>query len=319
MTGRTLAEVGEFSLIQALTDGPALPPAVIVGPGDDSAVLRLSGDLVVSTDVMVEDVHFRRAWSGPHDVGRKAVGSATADLEAMGAKPVGVVVALTAPPDTPEEWVLEFGRGVVAECAAAGAGLIGGDLSRGPVISVTVTVMGDLAGKPPVLRSGAHPGDVVAVTGRFGMAAAGLAVLGRGFRSPGAVVRAHRVPEIPYGQGVLARDAGATSMIDCSDGPLADLGHVAAASGVAIDLDSGAFDIDEAQKTVAAAIGGGDPLTFILTGGDDHALMATFPPAGSVPVGWRAVGTVSEPSTAVGVTVNGEPWESETPLGWQHF
>lgn len=317
MAVRTLGEVGEFGLIDALTAGLTMPDAVSVGPGDDCAVFAPRGQVVVSTDAMIEDVHFKRVWSGAGDVGRKAVAAAVADVEAMGARPVGIVVALAAPADTAEDWALEFGRGVRAECERAGAALIGGDLTRGAQIAVTVTAFGDLEGRAPVLRSGARPGDVVAYIGRLGMAAAGLAVLARGFRSPGAVVRAQRVPEPPYGQGVAAQEAGATAMIDCSDGLLADLGHIAAASGVAIDLRADAFDVDEAQKTVAAAIGGGDPLTYILTGGEDHALLATFAP-GTVPAGWTVVGEVTDGAAAV--TVDGAEWDLEEGApGWRHF
>ncbi|TBT83115.1 thiamine-phosphate kinase [Propioniciclava sinopodophylli] len=319
MAARTIADEGEFGLIAAVTSGLTMPDAVTVGPGDDCAVFAPTGQVVVSTDALYEDVHFRKAWSGPHDVGRKAVGSALADVEAMGATPLGVVVALSAPPETPTDWVLEFTKGVREECELAGAALVGGDTTRGPAIGVVVTVFGDLQGRTPLLRSGARPGDVVAYVGRLGMAAAGLAVLGRGFRSPGAVVRAHRVPEVPYGQGRVASQAGATSLIDCSDGPLADLGHVARASGVAIDLDSGSLDVDEAQKTVAAAIGGGDPLNYILTGGDDHALLGTF--AGSdVPQGWTVIGRVLPlgPDAEASVTVDGKVWSGDAG-GWRHF
>ncbi|MDN5570232.1 MAG: thiamine-phosphate kinase [Propionibacteriaceae bacterium] len=320
MAGRTVEELGEFGLIDAITAGLPGSDALRLGPGDDAAVFTPDGDVVVSTDAMIEDVHFKKVWSGPHDVGRKAVGSALADLEAMAARPVGVVVALSCPADTPADWVLEFGKGVREECGLGGAVLMGGDVTRGEKIAVVVTVFGDMGGRPPLLRCGAQPGDVVAAVGRFGMAAAGLAVLTRGFRSPGAVVRAHRVPEVPYGQGRVAADAGATSLIDCSDGPLADLGHVARASGVRIDLDSAAFDIGEAQKTVAAAIGGGDPLTYVLTGGDDHALLGTFAPD-AVPDGWRVIGRVlaSSADEEDAVTVDGTAASAESSPGWRHF
>lgn len=314
---RTLADLGEFGLIDAITDDLALGEDVVVGPGDDCAVFTPRGDVVVSTDAMVEDVHFKRAWSGPTDVGRKAVAAAVADVEAMGARITGVVVSLTAPTDTPADWALGFSNGVRDECERAGASLLGGDITRGPVVIVGVTAFGDLDGHAPVLRSGARPGDVVAFIGRLGMAAAGLAVLNRGFRSPGAVVRAQRVPEVPYGQGRVARNAGATAMLDCSDGPLADLGHIARASSVSIDLRSSAFDVDEAQKTVAAAIGGGDPLNYILTGGEDHALLATFAPD-DVPPGWTVIGTVTELEGEPTVTVDGQVWSADAG-GWRHF
>ena len=127
-----------------------------------------------------------------------------------------------------------------------------------------------------MLRSGARTGDVVAVRGRLGWAAAGLVVLGRGFRSPRVVVEAHRVPSVSYGAGATAADAGATAMIDVSDGLLADLGHVATASGVTIDLDRSTFEVAEPLQAVAAATGT-DPYALVLTGGEDHALAADLP------------------------------------------
>lgn len=314
MAGPTVADAGEFGLIGEIVHGLDLPLSVPVGPGDDCAVFSPRGDVAVSTDAMVEDVHFRRVWSGPHDVGRKAVASAMADVEAMGATPVGVVLSLTVPPALEAAWVAECASGVKEECAACGASLLGGDVTRGEKIALVATVFGDLAGRPPVLRSGARAGDVVAYIGRLGMAAAGLAVLSRGFRSPGAVVKAHRVPEPPYGQGATAAVAGASAMIDCSDGLVADLGHVAEASGVTIEIDTAALEVSEPQRTVAAAIGGGDPLNYLLGGGDDHALLATFAPA-DVPAGWTVIGRVAAGEPAV--LVDGEPWAAEG--GWTHF
>ena len=314
MAGRTVAETSEFDLIGSITAGLPSGPAVRVGPGDDCAVFGADGDVAVSTDTMVENVHFRRSWSGPNDVGRKAVAAAVADLEAMGARPIGLVLALTIPAELEIDWVTAFTAGVREECELSGALLLGGDITRGRDITATATVFGDLQGRPPVTRSGARPGDVVAVCGRLGWAAAGLTVLNRGFRSPRAVVVAHRVPEPPYGQGIVAQRAGASAMIDCSDGLLADLGHVAKASGVAIDVESARLDVAEPQSVVAAAVGGGDPLTFILTGGDDHALIATFAPS-DVPEGWQVIGTVSDGDPTV--TVDGAPWEGGS--GWRHF
>lgn len=309
-----MAEVGEFELIGSITSDLAGGAAVRVGPGDDCAVFSVDGDVAVSTDTMVENVHFRRAWSGPSDVGRKAVASAVADLEAMGARPVGLVMALTVPPELEMAWVTEFSAGVREECANAGVVLLGGDTTRGRDITATATVLGDLQGRDPVTRAGARPGDVVAYRGRLGWAAAGLTVLNRGFRSPRAVVVAHRVPEPPYGQGIVAQRAGASAMIDCSDGLLADLDHLARASGVAIDVDTSALDVAEPQSVVAAAVGGGDPLTFVLTGGDDHALLATFAQS-AVPDGWTVIGRVLDGEPAV--TVDGAAYEQ--PPGWRHF
>ena len=310
----TLGELGEFALIDRITAGLGASGPVVLGVGDDCAVLRLAGDLAVSTDTMVEGVHFRTDWSSASDVGRKAVAACVADAEAMGAAPVGLVVSLAAPATTTVEWADGFAAGVREECANAGVQLVGGDTTSAPQIVITATVMADLGGVPPVKRSGARPGQVLAMVGRLGWAAAGVAVLGRGFRSPRAVVLAHRVPEVPYGQGRLAAEAGATALIDVSDGLLADLGHIARASGVRLAVDTTAFEIAEPQKAVAAAIGRGDPLVFQLTGGDDHALVGSFD-AGNVPDGWRVIGAVHE--GAAEVLVDGTPWTGAE--GWQHF
>ena len=314
-SGQDIGELGEFALIGRITAGLGASGPVVLGVGDDCAVLRLAGDLAVSTDTMVEGVHFRTDWSSANDIGHKAVASCVADAEAMGAVPIGLVISLAAPATTPVEWVDGFAAGVREECEAAGVQLVGGDSTSAAQIVITGTVLADLGGLPPVRRSGARAGQVLAMAGRLGWAAAGVAVLGRGFRSPRAVVLAHRVPEVPYGQGRVAAEAGATALIDVSDGLLADLGHIARASGVTLDVDTSTFEIAEPQKAVAAAIGGGDPLVLQLTGGDDHALVASFD-VGAVPDGWRVIGSVrtGEPE----VLVDGAPWTGET-AGWQHF
>jgi thiamine-monophosphate kinase len=310
----TVGDLGEFGLIAELTAGLPTSAQVVVGPGDDCAVFAPDGPVAVSTDTMVQGRHWRDNWSSAHDVGRKAVASSVADLEAEGARPIGLVMSLALPAGTPADWVREFSAGVRQECANASILLLGGDTTAADQVVVTATVFGDLSGRRPVTRAGARPGDVVAVTGRLGWAEAGLAVLNRGFRSPAAVVNAHRVPEPPYGQGVVAALAGASAMVDVSDGLLADLGHVAAASGVVIDVDTAALTVAEPQTAVAAALGGKDPLGFVLTGGDDHALAACFAP-GQVPQGWRAIGRVTAGEPAV--LVDGAAWEGSA--GWSHF
>ena len=313
----TLAEVGEFPLIATITEGLSLGADVRVGPGDDAAVLAIGDAVATSVDVLVEGVHFRRDWSEARDVGRKAVAVNVADIEAIGARATGLLVGFSAPADLPLGWVLDFAEGLAQESQAAGVSLLGGDVTRARDITVAVTAMGSLEGRDPVLRSGARPGDVVAIHGRLGWAAAGLAVLGRGFRSPRAVVEAHRVPQISYGAGAVAARAGATSMIDISDGLLADLGHVARASKVLIDLRRDAFELPEPLQAVAAATGS-DPYTFVFTGGDDHALAATFPSPDAVPAGWLVVGAAGfADDDHPGVLVDGAVWES--PAGFDHF
>jgi thiamine-monophosphate kinase len=202
---------------------------------------------------------------------------------------------------------------MAAECAPLGAAVVGGDtVASAPgsgAVVLSVTALGDLGGRAPVLRSGARPGDVLAVAGRLGWSACGLAVLRRGFSSPLAVVTAHRRPDPPYAAGPAAADAGATAMCDVSDGLLADAGHLAAGSGVVVDVDRAALvrtmlEPPGPLQQVAAALGA-DPLSWVLTGGEDHALLATFPPGAALPEGWTAVGEVREGRP--GVTVSGEP------------
>jgi thiamine-monophosphate kinase len=206
--------------------------------------------------------------------------------------------------------------GLAEECAPLGAAVVGGDTvsaapdSNGVVLSVTA--LGDLGGRAPVLRSGARPGDVLALAGRLGWSACGLAVLRRGFTSPHAAVAAHRRPEPPYAAGPAAAEAGATAMCDVSDGLLADAGHVAEASGVLIDVDRAALvratlELPGPLQQVATALGG-DPMAWVLTGGEDHALLATFPAGADLPEGWTAIGAVRE--GVPGVRVDGEPAEA---------
>ncbi len=311
----TLADVGEFGLIARLTALFPQGEQVLVGPGDDAAVLRVKvGHVVVSSDLMVEGRHFRRDWASAEDVGHRAAAQNLSDINAMGGRATSLTIGLAAPPDLPAAWALDFARGFAEECALVGASVVGGDLTRADQVVIAVTVIGACT-QAPVLRSGAEPGDLVALVGRQGWAAGGLAVLGRGFRSPRALVEAYRRPEPPYDAGREAAEAGATAMIDVSDGLVADVGHVAAASGVSIDLVRDAFEIPEPLQAVAAATGV-DPVQLVLGGGDDHALVATFPDAGSVPAGWTVVGRVGD-GEAGAVTVDGAAYDG--PAGWTHF
>ena len=309
----TLADAGEFGVISALVDLFPQGEHVLVGPGDDAAVLRVrTGHVVVSTDLMVEGRHFRRDWASAEDVGHRAAAQNLSDINAMGGRATSLTVGLAAPADLPVQWALDFARGFADECALVGASVVGGDLTRADEIVIAVTVLGACT-ESPVLRSGARPGDVLAICGRQGWAAGGLAVLGRGFRSPRVLVEAYRRPEPPYDAGKVAAEAGATALIDVSDGLLAEAGHIADDSRVAIDVHASAFDIAEPLHAVGSALGA-DPVQFILGGGDDHALLATFKDVASVPDGWAVIGAVAE---GAGVTVDGAPYEG--PTGWVHF
>jgi thiamine-monophosphate kinase len=241
----------------------------------------------------------------------------------MGAVPTGLLVALAAPPDLPVAWARDLTQGLAAECARAGATVVGGDTARAGSVLLVTTVLGDLAGRPPVLRSGAAPGDVVAVTGPLGRAAAGLVLLQAG-QAEGPLQDAQRRPAPPYDAGPQAAALGATAMIDISDGLLADLGHVASASGVLIDLSSDRLAPGEDLRAAALSFfsrtgrGSSPPhqlvLTWMLTGGEDHALTATFEPDVALPPRWTVIGQVKQ---GLGVLVDGQAWAGDT--GWDHF
>lgn len=322
----TVADLSEEELLAQVF--PLLPAgtSTLLGPGDDAAVLAApDGRMVVSTDLLVEGRHFRRAWSTGYDVGFRAAVQNLADVAAMGARPRSLVVALVCPADLPVGWVLDLARGLADACRPHGTGVVGGDLSGGDAVTVAVTVHGDLEGRAPVLRSGARPGDVVAHAGVLGRSAAGLALLTAGRADDDAdgadLVRSYLRPESPLDAGPAAADAGATAMLDVSDGLLRDAGRLARASGVVLDLvDPGraAGDDVAAVQAVAGQLGV-DPLDWVLTGGEDHGLLATFPAGAALPRGFRVLGTVREvpPGGSPDVLVDGAP-RTSTP-GWDHF
>lgn len=325
--GQTLSAVGEFGVIErVLAASGNAPPAtdgaageVLVGPGDDAALLRVTaGAVLATTDLMVEGRHFRRDWSSAADIGHKVAAANLADIAAMGGTCTALLVGFAGPPDLPTAWVVDLAAGVAEEAWTVGARVIGGDTSSASAVTVAVTALGELAaGLAPVVRSGARPGDVLALCGRLGWAAAGWAVLARGFRSPRLAVAAHQRPAPPYTAGPVAAAAGATSMIDVSDGLLADLGHVARASGVGIDVVTDRLEVGEPVATVAAATNT-DPLRLVLTGGDDHALVATFPGHAGLPAGWSVIGRVVDGDGTPAVTVDGRV-PGPVTRGWDHF
>jgi len=310
----TLQRLGEFAVIDRLVRGRRQPCAVLLGPGDDAALVSASdGRTLISTDVLVQDRHFRLDWSTPHDVGRKAIAQNAADVEAMGGRPTAFVAGFAAPGDTPAAQVDALVDGMWDEAARVGAGIAGGDLVSCPQWVLSVTVLGDLDGRAPVLRSGAKAGSVLAVTGDLGRSAAGYALWDKDIGGFDELRRRHLVPQPPYGQGAVAAAAGAQAMIDVSDGLVADLRHVAEASGVAIDVSSAALAADREAVAAAAAAAGADPLAWVLGGGEDHALAACF--AGPPPPGWRVIGRVLD--GPAGVLVDGVEWRGYA--GWQSY
>jgi thiamine-monophosphate kinase len=263
--------------------------------------------------MLVQDRHFRLDWSTPHDVGRKAIAQNAADIEAMGARATAFVVAFGAPGDTRAADVDALVDGMWDEAGRIGAGIVGGDLVSCPQWVLSVTVLGDLNGRAPVLRSGAKVGSVRAVAGELGRSAAGYSLWHNGIDGFDDLRRRHLVPEPPYGEGVAAAAADAQAMIDVSDGLIADLRHVAEASGVGIDLSTAALTADHDALTAAAAAVHADPWSWVLGGGEDHALAACF--AGPAPVGWRVIGRVLDGPARV--HVDGEQWRGYA--GWQSF
>ncbi|RDH74002.1 thiamine-phosphate kinase [Mycolicibacterium moriokaense] len=310
----SLAAMGEFAVIDRLIAGRQQPAAVAVGPGDDAAVVVASdGKSVVSTDMLVEGRHFRLDWSSPHQVGRKAIAQNAADVEAMGAAATAFVVAFGAPAETSASKALELADGMWDEAAKFGAGIVGGDLVSAPQWVISVTVLGDLGGRAAVLRSGARPGDTLAVAGVLGRSAAGYELWHNGIDGFDDLRRLHLVPEPPYGQGRVAADGGATAMTDVSDGLIADLGHIATASAVGVNVSTSALTADRDAVAEAAAAADADPWAWVLGGGEDHALVATF--SGAPPPGWRAIGTVIDGPPRV--LVDGDEWRGSP--GWQSF
>ncbi len=309
-----IGALGEFGLIAALTARMPQGAGVLLGPGDDAAVVSApDGRVVATTDLLVAGRHFRTDWSSAEEIGRKAAAANLADIAAMGAVPRALLLGLAAPADLATEWAEGLVDGLTAECAVVGASIVGGDVVGADVVLIAVTALGDLNGLDPVTRAGARPGDVVAVCGTLGSSAAGLAVLQSGRGGHESLVRAHRTPSPPYAAGPQAARLGVRALIDVSDGLLADLGHVASSSAVALDLDSSAF-VPSPALTAAAEALGGSALRWMLTGGEDHALAGCFPPDIDLPPTWLRVGRVAAGS---GITVDGAVLDGAR--GWDHY
>ncbi|WP_341746651.1 thiamine-phosphate kinase [Dermatophilus congolensis] len=298
---------------------------VSLGVGDDTAWVRTSdGGALVTTDTMVRGCDWLDEWSSPYEVGAKCAAQNLADIAAMGGVTRALLVTLVADPATTVGWAVESARGLADAAAAAGAVVVGGDLSSAPagVVTLSVTAFGDAQGRSPVLRSGARAGDVVAVAGSLGCSGAGLDVLGRQGRG-GVVcertsecVQMHVCPKPPLEQGPVAARVGATSMIDVSDGLVIDAGRVASASGVEVAL-SGEL-LEPFVERLVPVVGQQRAVECVLGGGEEHSLLATFSDGAVVPPGWRVVGEVLpvSPLARGRVTVDGQCSDVVT---WDHF
>ena len=345
---QTVSEAGEDAVIAAITEviesHNAARTGLRLGLGDDAAVVSFGhGQVAMTTDTMAEGQDFRRRWwpcerDWAMDVGTKAAAQNLSDINAMGTNTKALLISLTLPPQTPLSWVRDFYRGVIRACRAPGAEgclIAGGDLASGEAISVTITALGEMSDDGALLtRSGAQPGDLLAVCGPLGYAAAGLALL-EGTEDTGAAAQAGQHHELlqrcrsaqqrpapPLTAGAAALASGATAGMDLSDGLLRDAARLAQSSGVQIRLDDAALAVEaQALHPVAEAVNAdpGQALEWVLAGGEDYSLLATFSAGAALPEGFRQIGTaeaVTPSSTAPAVLtehcVSGAGWDSVT-------
>lgn len=299
------------------------PSRADVGPGDDAAVVAApDGRVVATVDTLVHGPDFRLAWSSGFDLGWKAAAVNLADIAAMGARPTALLVALAMPDETRLSFVTALADGLREACAALAprCAVEGGDLTVSDTLTVAVTALGALDGGAPVRRSGARPGDVLALAGEIGAAGRGLALLFDRFRDadgrpvtvdPRELTDAERHdlsaqlrPSPPIPLGVSAARAGATAMMDVSDGLVLDAGRLAAASGVTVAVDASTLGVPT------------DGVDAAIRGGEDHALLATFPRDAPLPEGFRRVGEVRDAS-GWPVLINGQPPQGSA--GWDPY
>lgn len=350
----TSEHLGEAGILARLLTHVPGGDRVEVGPGDDAAVVTLPGNrLVITTDTMVEGYDFLAGTTCARWIGHKAAVQNLADVAAMGARPIALVAAVSTPACTPAEWFEQVTAGLTRRAGEDGAQLVGGDLGRADRPTLTITAVGALRdGEPAVLRSGARPGDVLAIgSPALGRSAAGLAVVLSGTvrvdgdgtvhiaqGTDGTLPASSPHATTPSDPALLTRLRGlvawhnapdpdltlgwtggreATAMMDLSDGLVRDGGRIASASGVQVDLDPVALGGDVDALTPLATMLGADPWDWVLHGGEEHAMLATFVP-GTVPEGFRVIGAIREQAdlSAPRVLLDGQPVLGE---GFDHF
>ncbi|WP_435300442.1 thiamine-phosphate kinase [Timonella sp. A28] len=305
----TLADLDEAQLLAQVFPLLTTNSYVVEGPGDDCAVVAVpSGQFVVSTDILVEDVHFKRQWSSAYEIGWRAAMQNLADIAAMGAQPITMTVGLGLPKTTAVAWVKEFFRGLSAACTHSETAIVGGDLSSAPTVFISVTVHGVMpAGIAPVLRSGAQAGDVVAHCGLLGWSQAGFEDLMGSKDAHTKATELFKRPAAPVRSGVAAAQAGATAQMDVSDGLLLDAQRMARASNVHIELNvhdivshgdnlpvEYANDYSSELQDETMLADKRQQLQWKLTGGEDHGILATFPTDTVLPEGFVVIGAVRE-------------------------
>ncbi len=332
-----VSDIGEFGLIAHIASNiVTMRDGVVVGIGDDVAVLRAGGEnyLLATCDIQIEGIHFLRDKITPYQLGRKAVAINLSDIASMGGAPTYLLISLAMSPDTPVEFIDELYEGMRAESGAAGVDIVGGNMAHSPErLMVDIFLLGEVEPEYLLLRSGARVGDKVLVTGNVGDSAAGLALL----LDPTAQLSAAQakplldahltpIPRLKEGRAI-ARTGIATAMIDISDGTISDIGHICERSEVGARLWAEALPISKAARAAAEATGK-DALDFALRGGEDYQLLFTAPPERT-----EELAAVREetgtPITAIGeiipfeegiqvVMPDGERLVS-TEGGWDHF
>ncbi|UOQ58790.1 thiamine-phosphate kinase [Leucobacter allii] len=334
-SGISVGELGERGVLaRVLAElGPA--ERASLGPGDDCAVLAVDGELVVTSDTMIEGPDFRLAWHDGFALGWKLAATNLSDVAAMGARPTALTVALAVPHETPVSFLAQIAEGLDAACRALapGCGVVGGDLGRAPVVSAAVTALGELGGRDAVTRSGARAGDVIAYAGELGLAGLGLSLLFAESADPDGTAHARGVPALwerhpealaaqlapapPIPLGTAAARAGARAMMDVSDSLSIDAERMARASGIAIALESALLETAFGSQDGAEV-----PLAAMLTGGEDHGLLAAFPPEIELPVGFHRIGealALPVPPPAGGAATLLLDGARLEPRGWDPF
>lgn len=312
-------------------------PGVVVGIGDDAAVLEEGGgQLVFTTDLMVEGVHFERGSSAARDLGAKAVTVNVSDIAAMGASPRYAIAAVAVPPDVEAAWVIELTGGMREACAEYALALVGGDTNRAELIVLSVAVVGEVAPGRAVTRVGARPGDRVVVTGALGAAAGGLAISKAPPEEAASALsepwgrelsQAFARPVARVGEAQILSRAGATAMMDVSDGLAIDLSRLCRASGVGARVALAEVPVADALRHAAAQLGV-DALELALSGGEDYELVTTLPQdavetaRADLIQGFGTtlsdVGVIVEGSGVVAVREDGSE-SALRPAGWDHF